>query len=193
MDMRDGGGRLRLRRLPSALQSRARWARFDALAGLALLGASGCGGAKPAGECKETDLVLLEVVPSVVLNQGEDGASRSVVLHVYQLAEGDLLTRATYEEMWGESPGATLGGARLSGPDEALLVPGQRLTLRLKRHPEAPYLAVVAKYRRADGSWRLLAELPPAIDPCGPGRRPPPRVRVQARRFDLRLSSGDAH
>lgn len=104
--------------------------------------------------------------PSTLLNEGEDGASRSVILRVYQLARRDAFDRVVYDELWHGDAKSVLGDTLLAGPDEAQLVAGLPLSLPLARNPDAQFIAIAGKFRNARSAWRAVTPLPPRIDPC---------------------------
>jgi type VI secretion system VasD/TssJ family lipoprotein len=151
-----------------------------------------CGGAGPRPDCKDPEIVQIAINPSTLLNEGEDGASRSVILRAYQLSRRDAFDRVVYDELWQGDGKNLLGDTLLGGPDEAQLVAGLPLLLPVARHPDAQFMAVAGKFRNAQGAWRTVMPLPPRIDPCDSKNtgRSPNKLLVLAVHSDLSFQPG---
>lgn len=138
---------------------------------LTAITAAGCGAAvRPT--CKVPDVIELQLEASDRVNSDEAGRSLPTLLRIYQLAEVTSLEQSSFEDVW-QGAAATLG-ADLLGADEITIYPGQKLSRRVDRNPEANYVVSMAVFRQPAGSvWRAVVELPRPGDPCAETGREP--------------------
>ena len=101
------------------------------------------------------------------LNPAANGESRPVQVRVYQLQSDARLRNATFEEIWQNDQEALL--TDLKSVAEYTVFPGKTQVVKLKRNPEAYFLALVALFREPQGKdWFVSYELQeaPTTPPC---------------------------
>lgn len=125
---------------------------------------------------KQTFILLISLflsacnsLPSTPLNVRVDAAenlnpdtslvSLPVRLKVYQLSDVTLFKEATFRQLW-KSDITTLS-ATLKDKKELTVNPGETLSIKMPRHPQAEFIAVVGVFRQhEDNGWKTIKPLP---------------------------------
>ncbi len=136
--------------------------------------------------------MFLHFQTSRQLNQDSAGKSRSVGLWVYQFKSADAIMAATFDSVWVQG-GAALNPTLAARPDHVTFLPGEQAVRRLRRQPNAAYVALAANFRNGSQGWKSVVRLPPPVDPCSQPNdrpRPPPlRLHVYLQDFWIRVQT----
>lgn len=154
------------------------WKRYGfTVFSLILWGGLSCGEAKPKPECKESEHIFTNFAASPDVNRDADGNPRSTYLRVFQLRSASMVGQASFDAIWSE-PGSLFADSLLDGPRELIIKPGERISRRLVRHPEAYLILIVGNFRQTQGTnrWRSQINLPAHGEQCAKvaqGEQPP--------------------
>lgn len=106
-----------------------------------------------------TTPVYLKLTAEKNLNPDIKLSALPVRLKIYQLSDAVPFQEATFRQLW-KSDVATLGSSLLD-KRELTLSPGEKQLLKMPRHSQAEFIAVVAIFRKHQNlDWKVAKPLP---------------------------------
>lgn len=109
-----------------------------------------------------TTPVHLKLTAAKKLNPDIKLSSLPVRLKIYQLSDAVPFQEATFRELW-KSDVATLGSSLLD-KRELTLAPGEKQLLKMPRHSQAEFIAVVGIFRKHQNlDWKVVKPLPSQV------------------------------
>ncbi|KTD23263.1 type VI secretion system lipoprotein TssJ [Legionella londiniensis] len=107
--------------------------------------------------------VQVQLTADKYLNPDPKLVALPVRIKIYQLTDALPFKEATFRQLW-KSDKACLGSSLLD-KRELTLVPGEKQLIKMPRHPQAEYIAVVGIFRKHHAlDWKAIKSLPGQVN-----------------------------